>query len=97
MKKIIMYTKNNCPNCNRAKFMIEVAPCEVELEVRNIEKNEDWREDLVRFRSMSVPTFLIPVEEDGFLEDADGVQYNVYTGFDENLGKIQKYLGLWVM
>ncbi|WP_242227187.1 MULTISPECIES: glutaredoxin domain-containing protein [unclassified Bacillus cereus group] len=36
--KIIVYTKNNCPNCMHVKFGLEAA--ELEFEDRNIEEKE---------------------------------------------------------
>ncbi|WP_410805413.1 glutaredoxin domain-containing protein, partial [Paraburkholderia sp. SIMBA_053] len=35
-----MFTKNDCPNCKRAKHFLGFAPVEIELEERNIEENE---------------------------------------------------------
>lgn len=93
MKKIIMYTGNDCGKCKRAKMMIDSCPVEVELELRNVDENEDYREDLVRFRSQSLPTLLIEVE-DGTLEDNEGVNWDILIGFEENMGRIREYVGL---
>ena len=91
--KIVIYTSNSCPKCKRAKEMLKNCPVEVELELRNVDEEPTFKDDLVRFRSMSLPTLLIE-SEDGFLEDIHGQQWDVLTGFEENMGRIMEYLGL---
>lgn len=39
--KIIVYTKNACPNCNSVKFGLEAAGAE--FEARNIEENVEYK------------------------------------------------------
>lgn len=78
--KIVMYTKNNCPNCKRAEFMFSACPVEIELEKRNVEVINEYMEELKELGSITLPTLII--------------NENVYIGFEENLGKIQEELGL---
>lgn len=78
--EIIMYTKNNCPNCKRAEFMFSACPTEVNLIKKNVEVVNDYMEELKELDSITLPTLVI--------------NGNVYKGFEENLGKIQEELGL---
>lgn len=94
--KIIMYTKDKCPNCERAKFMLNYSPVPVDLEIRNIESGRDAEKNYEfltkTMRSNTVPSFLIP-DAHGSYHVEDGV-YEGYHGFDENLGRLQEVLGL---
>ena len=82
MIKVIIYTKNNCPNCNRAKFMFENCPVDVDLEERNIDEREEYKFELTNIlNSNTLPTFLLGKGEP-------------LRGFDENLGNLQEVLGL---
>lgn len=101
--KIIMYTKDKCPNCERAKFMLNYSPVPVELEIRNIESGKDAEkhenELKEHLKSNSLPTMLIPYSgvvpnpNVKVIED-DNNLYEVLIGFDDNLGKLQEVLGL---
>ncbi|PGB25370.1 NrdH-redoxin [Bacillus toyonensis] len=78
--KIVMYTKNDCPNCKRAKFMLQYCPIEVELIERNIEEFEGHKTELeFVLESTTLPTFYF---ENG----------TIVRGFEE--GKIMNELGL---
>lgn len=82
--KIIVYTKNACPNCMRAKFMLQNCPVDVELVEINIDEvecnsKELYIEHLKTQRIMSMPSFVF--------EDGD-----IVVGFEE--GKIMNKLGL---
>ncbi|QOC56881.1 glutaredoxin [Bacillus phage Baseball_field] len=82
---IIMYTKNNCPNCMRAEFMFSACPTPVNIEKRNVDENEEYKTELVdKYKSSTLPTLV-------FLKP-EGERY--YIGFEENLGKLQEELGL---
>ncbi|ANT41158.1 glutaredoxin [Bacillus phage KonjoTrouble] len=90
---IIMYTKNNCPNCMRAEFMFSACPTPVNIEKRNVDENESHKSYLTEvFDSNTLPTF---VYESDVLEFGEWKKkINVLRGFDENLGKLQEVLGL---
>lgn len=77
---IIMYTKNNCPNCMRAEFMFSACPTPVNIEKRNVETESKFMEELKELESNTLPTIVI--------------DNNVFRGFEENLGKLQEVLGL---
>lgn len=101
--KIIMFTKDKCPNCERAKFMLNYSPVPVELEIRNIESGRDaekYNTQLTEvIKSRTLPTILIPTKvklptkQNQFVEE-DGIGYEILVGFDDNLGKLQGVLGL---
>lgn len=79
--KIVMYTGNNCGKCKRAKEMLKSCPVKVEIEERNIDKDDDLRQELtLKYASSTLPTFVI--------------NSNIYRGFDENIGNIMDELGL---
>ncbi|TCW59062.1 glutaredoxin [Bacillus thuringiensis] len=79
--KIIMYTGSSCSRCKRAKEMLKSCPVEVDIEERNIDKDDDLRQELtLKYASSTLPTFVI--------------NSNIYRGFDENIGKIMEELGL---
>ncbi|PFW61602.1 glutaredoxin domain-containing protein [Bacillus sp. AFS075034] len=83
--KIIVYTKNNCPNCLRAKMLFESCPVEVEIEERNIEIEPSYRMILENeLNSQTLPTFVF--------RDEYGDLQAVIRGFDE--GEIMTELGL---
>ncbi|MBD5797774.1 NrdH-redoxin [Bacillus pseudomycoides] len=77
--KIIMFTKNECPHCKRAKHFLGFAPVEIELEERNIDKDIDYKNEADDLGIMSLPAFKF---ENG----------NIVRGFEE--GKIMNELGL---
>lgn len=78
--KITMYTKNDCPNCKRAKFMFEACPVDVEIIEKNIDEQPCAYETLVEVHeSTTLPTFVF---ENGA----------VVRGFYE--GEIMRELGL---
>lgn len=81
MKKIIMYTGNNCGKCKRAKEMFENCPVDVEIEERNVDLVPSHLIVLKEgYGSMSLPVFIIDDKP--------------LIGFEENLGEIMEYLGL---
>ncbi|MGU3372660.1 glutaredoxin family protein [Bacillus mycoides] len=77
--KIIVYTKNDCPNCKRAKFMLNHCPVDVDIEEINVDRDEN-KHHVERIGLMTLPTF--EFEDTG----------NIIHGFDE--GKIMNELGL---
>ncbi|WP_212934924.1 glutaredoxin family protein [Bacillus hominis] len=88
--KIIMFTGNTCSKCMRAKAMLNNTPPGIEFELieRNVDENESDMEFLTKkLKSNSLPTFLINPEE-------GSTDYKPLIGFDENIGKIMKAIGL---
>lgn len=84
--KIVMYTKNNCPNCNRAKFMLSCAPIDVEVIERNIDEDENAKVECVDIlESKTLPTLIFDSGKDN---------QRVYRGWEEHFGKIQEELGI---
>lgn len=58
--KIVMFTKNNCPNCMRAKMLLDSCPVEVEIIEKNIEESiEAYDECVNKYESNTAPTFRI--------------------------------------
>lgn len=86
--KIVIYTGNSCSKCKRAKEMLTNTPPghEVELIERNVDKSEFDKDFMINvLESNTLPTFILnPESEDN----------EVLRGFDENIGKIMKALGL---
>ncbi|HDR7640763.1 glutaredoxin family protein [Bacillus wiedmannii] len=76
--KITMFTKNDCGDCKRAKFMLAHCPVDVEIEEINVELEEN-QHHIEQQGLMTLPAFLM---EDG----------NIIHGFHE--GKIMNILGL---
>jgi len=58
MGKVIVYTKNSCPNCDQVKWALGAA--QVEYETRNIEENEEYAQWLADKNYMSVPVKVFP-------------------------------------
>ncbi|MDC2867517.1 glutaredoxin [Bacillus sp. BP-3] len=73
-----MFSKNNCPNCKRAKFMLQHCPVEVDIEEINADELFGVYDDLKEKGIMSLPSFYIDEE--------------LIEGFNE--GKIMTKLGL---
>lgn len=101
--KIIMYSKDKCPNCERAKFMLNYSPVPVELEIRNIESGKDaekhYNNLTTVIKSTVLPTLLIPYNgvvpnPNVKVFEGDNDLFEVLVGFDDNLGKLQEVLGL---
>jgi len=75
-----MYTKDDCPNCMRAKMLFLHCPVYVEVVEKNIDRNEEYKKQLeFNHGSYIVPTFVF----------GNG---HVERGFNE--GKIMEVLGL---
>ena len=88
MKKIIVYTKNRCPECEKVKFNLGYLPQEVldkhTVEYRNIEKENVLGEliyfdDFAKLGYQSVPVTIVEGHEP-------------IVGFE--FGQIQEALGL---
>jgi glutaredoxin-like protein NrdH len=86
MKKVIVYTKNRCPECEKVKQNLGFLPLEVKknytVEYRNIEdekKGEEYHDKLIHLGYQSVPVT--------FIEGSAPI-----VGF--NFGAIQDALGL---
>lgn len=82
-----MFTGDNCPRCAAAKEHIEHMPEEfkagIELVEINVDKVRGAREVLTdRYKSNTLPTFLLEGQEEPL------------RGFDENIGKIQEFIGI---
>ncbi|EJQ77860.1 glutaredoxin family protein [Bacillus toyonensis] len=56
--KIIVYTKNACPNCNSVKFGLEAAG--VEFETRNIEENAKYKKEFDKYGYSTAPVTVFP-------------------------------------
>jgi len=81
MIEVIMYTKNECPNCARAEMLFNFCPVEISVEKRNIEDPKEGAKHLAEIKGkdiMSVPSFVI---------DGQWIE-----GFNE--GKVKGALGL---
>ncbi|PEM30144.1 glutaredoxin family protein [Bacillus wiedmannii] len=83
MKKVIVYTKNRCPECEKVKFNLGYLPQEVleshTIEYRNIETHPTAAIDLTRMGYQSVPVTIVEGHEP-------------IVGFE--FGQIQNALGL---
>lgn len=78
--KIIMYTKNDCPECKKLKAVMGYMPIEAEIETRNIDEDPQWLLDMSDMGYSSVPiTFVEGMEkpivgfEVGELQEAFGL------------------------
>jgi len=78
MIEIIMFTKNDCPNCKRAEMLFQFCPIEINITKKNVDEEKAFMEMLKEKDIMSVPSFVINGE---WIE-----------GFNE--GKIKEELGL---
>ncbi|MGE1044069.1 glutaredoxin family protein [Bacillus wiedmannii] len=56
--KIIVYTKNSCPNCMHVKFGLKAA--QVEFEERNIEEKEEYRKEFDTYGYSAAPVTVFP-------------------------------------
>ena len=83
MKKVIVYTKNRCPECEKVKFNLGYLPQEVkdthEIEYRNIEEYKGYAEELAELGYQSLPVTIV-----------EG--HKPIVGFE--FGEIQTALGL---
>lgn len=84
MKKVIVYTKNRCPECEKLKFNLGYLPKEVKdthtFEYRNIDTSEEARDALIHLGYSSVPVTFVegggaPIVgfEMGLLQEALGL------------------------
>jgi len=78
MIEIVMFTKNDCPNCRRADMLFEYCPVDISILKKNVDKSETFAKELKEKDIMSVPSFVINGK---WIE-----------GFNE--GKIKEELGL---
>lgn len=83
MKKITVYTKNRCPECEKIKFNLGYLPQEVldkhTIEYRNIEEYKGYAEELAELGYQSVPVTIVEGHEP-------------IVGFE--FGQIQEAVGL---
>lgn len=56
--KIIIYTKDNCPNCNQVKWALNAAG--IDFEARNIEEIEEYRKEFDQYGYMAAPVTVFP-------------------------------------
>lgn len=62
MAKIIVYSKNNCPNCILAKnYLINR---EIEFEERNIDEKPEYKADVAELGYMQVPVVVVEFENE---------------------------------
>lgn len=83
MKKITVYTKNRCPECEKVKFNLRYLPQEVKdthtIEYRNIETHPTAGLDLAALGYQSVPVTIVEGHEPivgfefGEIQDAVGL------------------------
>jgi len=78
MIEVVMFTKNNCPNCSRADMLFQFCPVKIELIKKNVDEHPKVRKMLDDRGIMSLPSFVI-----------NGIWIE---GFNE--GKIKEELGL---
>lgn len=78
--KIIMYTKNDCPECKKLKAVMGYMPIEATIEQRNIEEDSKWFDELQDMGYSSVPITVVPEKkltivgfEIGELQEAFGL------------------------
>lgn len=83
MKKVIIYTKNNCPECEKVKFNLQWLPEEVKethtFKFRNIDEDKNYHKLLTELGYQSVPVTFV-----------EG--HKPIVGFE--FGQIQEALGL---
>ncbi|PEI73455.1 NrdH-redoxin [Bacillus wiedmannii] len=56
--KIIVYTKNNCKNCEEVKWALNAA--EVEFETRNIEEKSEYKNEFDKYGYSAAPVTVFP-------------------------------------
>lgn len=56
--KIIVYTKNLCPNCNQVKWALNAAG--VAFETRNIEEKADYKKEFDKYGYSAAPVTVFP-------------------------------------
>lgn len=56
--KIIVYTKDNCPNCMHVKFGLEASGAE--FETRNIEENAEYKKEFDKYGYSAAPVTVFP-------------------------------------
>jgi len=78
MIEIVMFTKNDCPNCRRADMLFEYCPVDINITKKNIDEHPKIKKMLDDKGIMSLPSFVI--------------NGNWIEGFNE--GKIKEELGL---
>ncbi|PEM64414.1 glutaredoxin family protein [Bacillus toyonensis] len=79
MKKVIVYTKNNCPECEKVKFNLPHLPAEKTVEYRNIDEYAAHHLALTQLGYQSVPVTIVEGHEPivgfeiGELQNAFGI------------------------
>lgn len=79
MKKVIVYTKNRCPECEKMKVNLWRAPVPLEVDFRNIQEDSKYFDELVELGYQSVPVTIIEGHEPivgfeiGELQNAFGI------------------------
>ncbi|PEZ62974.1 glutaredoxin family protein [Bacillus cereus] len=79
MKKVIVYTKNNCPECEKMKANLWNVPVPLEVDFRNIQEESKYFDELVELGYQSVPVTIIEGHEPivgfeiGELQNAFGI------------------------
>lgn len=57
-EKIIIYSKNNCPNCNLVKWGLDAE--ELKYDERNIDTNPQWKAEFDTYGYSSAPLTIFP-------------------------------------
>lgn len=79
MKKVIVYTKNHCPECEKVKQNLPHLPAEKTVEYRNIQEDSKWFDELAELGYQSVPVTIVEGHEPivgfeiGELQNAFGI------------------------
>lgn len=59
MKKVIVYTKNSCPECEKMKENLWHLPVPIEVDFRNIQEDSKFFDELVELGYQSVPVTIV--------------------------------------
>ncbi|WP_176581330.1 glutaredoxin family protein [Bacillus thuringiensis] len=59
MKQVIVYTKNNCPECEKLSVNLFSAPVPLDVEWRNIQKESKYFDELIELGYQSVPVTIV--------------------------------------
>lgn len=57
-KKIIVYSKNDCPNCNTVKWGLDAEG--LKIDERNIDKDPKWKAEFDAYGYASAPLTIFP-------------------------------------
>lgn len=63
MKHAVVYTKNNCPECDKVKFNLPHLPAEKTIEYRNIQDEKDGEKYLAELTELGYQSVPITIVE----------------------------------